>query len=145
MLLRDRVRQVWADAGVFDVKDARVRAFLDHVEANPTACFPEFAVEFRRAYYDLFDVLIPPLLAADDQELMLHLIKVADTRRRKEVATLRAFAAKADAKIHKVALEEIKRLKLRDPITKRTPTKRKPVAAGPARVSQKKSPAKKAR
>ena len=76
---------------------------------------------------------------------MLHLIKVADTRRRKEVATLRAFAAKADAKIHKVALEEIKRLKLRDPITKRTPTKRKPATAGPARVSQKKSPAKKAR
>jgi hypothetical protein len=96
MHLRDLVKQRWAQAGLYDRKDAHLRSFLKHIDSTPLECWDDYVVIFRRQYYDLFDQLIPPLISADDKLLRIALIRQADVTQPKELEALKAFVRAAD-------------------------------------------------
>jgi hypothetical protein len=96
MHLRDLVKQRWAEAGLYARKNAHLQSFLKHVDGTPMECWDDYAVLFRRQYYDLFDQLIPPLLRADDKLLRIALIRQADFTQPKELKAARAFVRAAD-------------------------------------------------
>lgn len=96
MHLRDLVKQRWADAGLYSRRNARLQSFLKHVEDTPSDCWNEYALVLRRDYADLYDLLIPPLMATDDKLLRVMLLRQADLSRPKELAIVRRFIARAD-------------------------------------------------
>lgn len=114
MLLRDLVRQTWADKGVYAVTDARLQEFLTYVDEHELDCWEELVAEFRKSYYDLFELVVPPLMAVDDTPLRLALIHSLDVRRRQESSLLRTFVGSADPEKHAVELKQARK-KLRDP------------------------------
>lgn len=96
MHIRDLAKQKWREAGLYDSRKAKVRAFLKHVDDHPDKCWDEWVQEFRDHYYDLFKDLIPPLLYTDDKLLRLTLIRKADLRKRRELNLLKKFVREAD-------------------------------------------------
>ena len=96
MHLRDLVMQRWAEAGLYERKDAHLKSFLKHVSDTPMECWTDYVALFRRDYYDLFDTLIPPLAAANDKLLRIALIRQVDFNQLKELGAVRAFVRSAD-------------------------------------------------
>jgi len=96
MFIRDLVKQRWADVGLYRRKDARLQSFLKHVDDTPFECWEEYAALFRRDYYDLFDQVVPPLMATDDKLLRTMLLRYVDPAKPKELAMVREFVANAD-------------------------------------------------
>jgi hypothetical protein len=109
MLLRDLVKQTWADNGVYAMPDARLREFLTYVDEHDLDCWDELVAEFRTSYYDLFGRVVPPLMAVDDTTLRSALIHSLDVRRRQEASLLRAFVGSADPEKHALELEAARR------------------------------------
>jgi hypothetical protein len=96
MYLRDLVKNLWAQAGLYERKDARLQSFLKAVDSFPMECWDDFSSRFRQDYYDLFDQLIPPLAASHDQLLHVLLIRMAQLDRPNELAMAVDFVRRAD-------------------------------------------------
>lgn len=96
MYLRDLVKNLWAQAGLYERKDARLQSFLKAVDSFPMECWDDFSSRFRQDYYDLFDQLIPPLAASHDQLLRVLLVRMADLDHPKELALAVHFVRHAD-------------------------------------------------
>lgn len=97
MHIRDLAKQRWREAGLYDSKKAKLRAFLKYVDHHPEQCLDEYEKEFRENYYDLFDDLIPPLFDTDDKLLRILLINRIDVKKRKERNLLKEFVKTANA------------------------------------------------
>jgi len=109
MLLRDLVRQTWADAGVYDIRDARLQRFLQYVEGQRVECWPEIAGTFRRRFPEYFRVLVPPLVAVEDRALRIHLIASIDRDNKDDMAMLRSAVAQADPDRHRFELDALRK------------------------------------
>ncbi|MGC4072999.1 MAG: hypothetical protein QM760_10845 [Nibricoccus sp.] len=96
MYLRDLVKNLWAQAGLYERKDARLQSFLQSVDNFPLECWDDFSSRFRKDYYDLFDQLIPPLATSQDQLLRVLLIRMAELDQPKELALAVDFVRRAD-------------------------------------------------
>jgi hypothetical protein len=107
MYTRDLIRKLWADAGLYSLKDPHLQAFLKHIDDNPQQCWDDYVDLFRREYYDLYNQLIPPLFNAGDKLLRVKLIHRADFKRRKEIEAVRAFIRDADPIAHRPELNAI--------------------------------------
>lgn len=107
MFLRDLVRQTWADAGVYDIPDARLQRFLQYVEAQRVECWPQIAATFRRQFPDYARVLVPPLVEVEDRALRIHLIASVDRNNKDDMALLREAVARADPEQHRFELDAL--------------------------------------
>ena len=96
MYLRDLVKSLWAQAGLYERKDAKLQSFLKAVDTFPLECWDDFGARFRSEYYDLFDQLIPPLAASSDRLLHVLLIRMADLKQPKEMKLAVDFVQRAD-------------------------------------------------
>jgi len=75
---RDLVRKVWAEAGLYATKDAKLRQFLKHVDDTPLDCWPELVEFVRTQYPEYLDRLVTPIWNAGDKLLRLNLIRNAE-------------------------------------------------------------------
>ncbi len=107
MYLRDMVKNLWAQAGLYDRKDAKLQSFLKAVDTFPLECWDDFGARFRSDYYDLFDQLIPPLAASPDRLLHVLLIRMADLKQPKEMTLAVDFVRRADPKVDSAELSAL--------------------------------------
>jgi hypothetical protein len=85
------IRKLWREAGLYTSRKAGVQAFLTYVTEHPNLTWEEGVQEFRAHHYDVFNDVVPPLLASTDKLLRLALIRSSDSTRRKELNLLRKF------------------------------------------------------
>ena len=108
MYLRDLVRQSWANAGLYARKDAHLQGFLKRIDdTDMMECWADYVALFRRDYYDLFDVVVPPLVGAGDKLLLVALIHSFDLNQPKELAVVRALVRVADPVSDRAVLNAI--------------------------------------
>ena len=96
MYIRDEVRERWAADGVLDLKHLRVQEFLKYISDHPLECWDDYITVFREQYYDLFDVLVRPLLKSRDKMLRTILIAKADLSKAPELDALKQLVRDAD-------------------------------------------------
>jgi hypothetical protein len=90
------MRKIWRKAGLYESKTRAVRDFLDFVDSEPSADWERGIEEFRKAHYDVFDQVVPPLLQSDDKLLRIMLIRHADPSKRRELNLLKRLAQSLD-------------------------------------------------
>jgi hypothetical protein len=100
MHTRDYVKAVFANEGLYCVKNAKMKEFLDSIDKQKADCWPEFIKQFREQYYDLFDDVIPPLLYGKDRLVRSIIIRAIDTEQKKEMNIAKEFVRKADGVTH---------------------------------------------
>lgn len=111
MHIRDLVKQMWSDEGLYSSPKVKVRSFLKHFDTNPNKCWDDYIEAFRKDYYEVFNDLVHPLLNTDDKLLLLTLIRKANLKNRKELNLLKKFAKECDHIKDKLELIEIAKLK----------------------------------
>jgi hypothetical protein len=121
MHIRALIKDLWEKAGA--VRNPKVREFLKFMEKETEDCWENCIREFRQKYYDLFDLLVPPLLNSDDKLLRLNLIRRADLTRPQEVKLLSRLAQKAAPQEDELELREL--AGLRNPELRRILVRRK--------------------
>jgi hypothetical protein len=99
---KERIKQAWRDAGLYDSGDEKLLAFLELLD-GPRGCWPELAEECRRNYPAYKARLVNPILDTADKLLRLNLIRIAMPEHRDEVDLLRRFIRKSDP--HRDAIE----------------------------------------
>jgi hypothetical protein len=121
MVTREVVKKIWSDAGLYRDADPRLRGLLNYFDEHPDVCWETILPLFREEYYDLYDVVVPPLVNSSDTMLRLQLISRIDPARPKELGTLQDIVAHADASFQRPELKAILALKhpgLKDQITR---------------------------
>jgi hypothetical protein len=91
------MRKIWRKAGLYESKTRAVRDFLDFVGSEPSSGWERGIEEFRKAHYDMFDQIVPPLLQSDDKLLRIMLIRHADPSKRRELNLLLRLAQSLDS------------------------------------------------
>lgn len=92
---RDLVKRAWADAGLYETKDAKLRQFLEHVDAAGTDCWPELIAECRARYPEYKAALVAPLWKAGDKLVRLNVIRAVDVGQEDEVAIVHDFVKRS--------------------------------------------------
>jgi len=75
---RDLVRKAWAEAGLYDTKDAKLQQFLKHIDKTPLDCWPELVELVRTQYPEYLEELVMPLWEVGDKLLRLNLLRNAE-------------------------------------------------------------------
>jgi len=96
MVQRSVAKRQWAAAKLYETPDARLKAFLYHVDSYTTECWDDVVALLRKDYYDLFDQIVPPLVASSDKALRVQLFLHIDPKQPKELDLLRQFIRQAD-------------------------------------------------
>src|SRR5258705_11402882 len=91
MYQRDLVRKAWADAGLYDTKDAKLQEFLKHVDDKPLDCWPELVELVRTQYPEYLEKLVTPIWNIEDKLLRLNLIRKADLSQPEEKKIAQKF------------------------------------------------------
>ena len=104
---REVIRQSWArrkKAAALSTHFKKADEFFQMIEEQPDLCWEDLASEFRRNYYDAFDLIVPTLLDTDDPLITYNLIRFSDQNQPKEMAALQNVARESDSERHQVAL-----------------------------------------
>jgi hypothetical protein len=152
MHTRDLVKKIFANEQLYRSSDPKVKEFLAAIDDQPMDCWPEFAVRFRKDYYELFDRVVPPLMHSGDSLIAAVLLHHLDLARPKERALVKKYIQGADERAHEGVLMQAARLgdeeldrelskkqltaNVRALLAKRQPARK----AGAANVTKKKQP-----
>lgn len=114
---REVIRQSWArrkKAAALSSHFNKADEFFQMIEEQPDLCWEDLVDEFRRNYYDAFDLIVPTLLDADDPLITYNLIRFSDQNQPKEIAALQHIARESDSERHQVALLTLADTKRKD-------------------------------
>jgi len=89
---RDLVRKAWAEAGLYDTKDAKLKQFLKHVDDTPLDCWPELIELARTKYPEYLEKLVTPIWNIGDKLLRLNLIRNSELTQPNEKKLARKLA-----------------------------------------------------
>ena len=104
---REVIRQSWArrkKASTLSPHFDKAAEFFQMIEEQPDLCWEDLAAEFRRNYYDAFDIIVPTLLDTDDPLITYNCVRFSDQSQPKEMAALQHIARESDSDRHQVAL-----------------------------------------
>ena len=104
---REVIRQSWArrkKAAVLSSHFNKADEFFQMIEEQSDLCWEDLANEFRRNYYDAFDLIVPTLLDTDDPLITYNCIRFSDQNQPKEIAALQHIARESDSERHQVTL-----------------------------------------
>ena len=88
-------------------KAARVRAYVQKLKDNPDICWPDLAADFRRNYYDLFDVVVPQVFKSDAPMVIYKLVENLDLTKDNEAKAVADFARSCDVQKHQLTLMKL--------------------------------------
>ena len=88
-------------------KAARVREYVQKLKNNPSICWPDLATDFRRNYYDLFDVLVPQAFKSDAPMVIYNLVENLDLTKDNEAKAVADFARSCDVQKHELTLMKL--------------------------------------
>lgn len=107
---RQEIAQAWdhySATAFHSSQFARARQFFHLIEERPEMCWDDLVEEFRKNYYDAFDVIIPVLLSTDDPLIVHNIVQFADLSNPKEADTIKGVIRSSDPQKHQVTLQEL--------------------------------------
>lgn len=104
---KDRVKQAWLDAGLYDSKDAKLLEFIQRLDTAPYDCWPELIDECRRNYAEYKSQIVEPILKTGDKLLRLNLLRNADFSFADEVKLTRSFIAQSNPATDSLELKTV--------------------------------------
>jgi hypothetical protein len=78
--------------------------FFKFMEDRPDICWTELSEEFRKKYYEAFDVIVPVLMATDDPLIVHNLVRFADLSNPKEAEAAKRLISSVDPDRHEVTM-----------------------------------------
>ena len=88
-------------------KAARIRQYVQKLKDNPDICWPDLATDFRRNYYDLFDVLVPQAFKSDAPMVIYNMVEYLDLTKDNEAKAVADFARTCDVQKHQLTLMKL--------------------------------------
>lgn len=85
----------------------KAQAFFEMMNQRPNICWDDLATEFRRNYYDAFDVIVPVLMSTDNPLIMYNCVRFANLNNPKEVDAAKTFIRSCNAEKHQVSLQAL--------------------------------------
>lgn len=85
---RDAVRAAWAEAGLYESKDPKLREFLKRFDEAPADCWPQVAETVRALFPEHIEKLVLPLWKTGDKLLRVNILKFADLESKGERALI---------------------------------------------------------
>jgi hypothetical protein len=85
----------------------KAQDFFTMMDQRPDICWDDLVTEFRRNYYDAFDVIVPVLMSTDNPLIMHNCARFADLNNPKEVDAAKTFIRNCDADKHQVTLQRL--------------------------------------
>jgi len=85
----------------------KAQAFFNMVNERTDMCWEDLVAEFRRNYYDAFDVIVGVMMDTKDPLIMHNYVRFADLSNPKEASAAKTFIRNCDPDKHQVSLLEL--------------------------------------
>jgi len=85
----------------------KAQGFFTMMDQRPDICWDDLVTEFRRNYYDAFDVIVPVLMSTDNPLVMYNCVRFADLNNPKEADAAKTFIKNCDAQKHQLSLQSL--------------------------------------
>ncbi len=117
---REVIRQSWMrrkKAAALSSHFQKADEFFQMIDEQKDLCWEDWVDEFRRNYYDAFDLIIPTLLDTDDPLITYNLIRFSDQNQPKEVIALQNVARESGSERHQITLMALANTKKKEVTT----------------------------